>query len=333
MRYIYLFLICLFAACQAPQQEEFVISGDAFGTRYYINTQKKAVEKSQIDSIINRVNQSVSTYLETSDISRVNKGDSTIVVDFIFTEVFKLSKRIHQETDGYFDPTVGALRNAYGFGTSPALNDLSQHTIDSLLMLTGFEKISLTEQNQIRKVNPNIYIDFNAIAKGYGIDLIADFLNQQGIENYLVELGGEIVSRGINLNKNAGWIVGVEGIDSDLDNRSYQYKLKLKNEALASSGNYRKFWVDSLSGKKYVHTINPRTGQAKTTQVTSASIIAANCAKADAYATSVMAMGKKKALSFLKQENGIKAAYFTYIDSLGKQREYMTQSFKERLVN
>ncbi|TXK73644.1 FAD:protein FMN transferase [Mesonia sp. HuA40] len=333
MRHIYLFLICLFVACQAPQQEEFIISGDAFGTRYYINTQKKSIEKSQIDSIINRVNQSVSTYLETSDISRVNAGDSTIVVDFIFSDVLQLSKTIYKETDGFFDPTVGALRNAYGFGTSPALNDLSQHTIDSLLMLTGLEKISLTKQNQIRKVNPNIYIDFNAIAKGYGIDLIAEFLNKQGIENYLVELGGEIVTRGQNLHKNADWIVGVEGIDSDLENRSYQYKLKLKNEALASSGNYRKFWVDSLSGKKYVHTINPRTGQATTTKVTSASIIATTCAKADAYATSVMAMGKKKTLSFLKEENGIKAAYFTYIDSLGKQREYMTQSFKERLVN
>jgi len=331
MKYSYIVLlvfICLGCANETKVKEH-TLQGNAFGTTYsliYFSSSEKDVEAG-IDSVLNAVNQSVSTYLPESDISKINAGDSTVVIDAIFKDVYLLSKEINKNTYGYFDPTVGVLRNAYGFGDTKPLTTINTTTLDSLMQYVGLFKTRLTENNTIYKEHPEIYLDFNAIAKGYGIDCIGAYLKQIGCSNYLLELGGEILTRGSNLTKNTPWRVGVESVKSDLDDRTVSEIITLTDKAMASSGNYRKFRVDSLSGKKYVHTLNPLSGSAEKSNITSATVIAKNCALADAYATSFMALGLKKSLMVLQKQPDLEV-YFTYIDSKGQEDIYMSNGFK-----
>jgi len=331
MKYSYivrLVFICLGCANETKVKEH-TLQGNAFGTTYsliYFSSSEKDVEAG-IDSVLNAVNQSVSTYLPESDISKINAGDSTVVIDAIFKDVYLLSKEINKNTYGYFDPTVGVLRNAYGFGDTKPLTTINTTTLDSLMQYVGLFKTRLTENNTIYKEHPEIYLDFNAIAKGYGIDCIGAYLKQIGCSNYLLELGGEILTRGSNLTKNTPWRVGVESVKSDLDDRTVSEIITLTDKAMASSGNYRKFRVDSLSGKKYVHTLNPLSGSAEKSNITSATVIAKNCALADAYATSFMALGLKKSLMVLQKQPDLEV-YFTYIDSKGQEDIYMSNGFK-----
>ncbi|MBV1922864.1 MAG: FAD:protein FMN transferase, partial [Flavobacteriaceae bacterium] len=195
-----------------------------------------------------------------------------------------------------------------------------------------FKKVSLLKDGTIHKDYPEIYFDFNAVAKGYGIDCIADYLDSLHIKDYIIELGGELVAKGLHLEKNKPWVVGIEAIESDLENRSYEAKLKLENQAMASSGNYRKYRIDPVTGKKYVHTLNPITGSAEKSDVTSASVIASTCGFADAYATAFMALGLEKSKKLLATLDGIEA-YLTYNDSLNKQQVYITEGFKKQLLD
>lgn len=330
----YLSLITLLVSCGNKTPQKFVLQGEAFGTTYTIQTYSKnkiELEKG-IDSVIYKVNKSVSIYLPKSDISKINKGDTSIVVDKIFEDNFHISAEVHKSTNGYFDPTIGVLRNAYGFGETKPLKEIDSLTLDSLLRYVGFDKVKLTSKNKIIKQHPEIYFDFNAVAKGYGIDQIGNYLSSKGIENYLIELGGEILTKGKNLDKDKNWVVGIENVDSQLEDRSYSSTVSLYNEAMAASGNYRKFRIDSLTGKKYVHTLNPITGSAEKSDVTSATVIASTCAVADAYATSFMALGLEKSKEVLKTLNGIEA-YLTYNDSENKQQIFITEGFKTHLLN
>ncbi len=319
----------LFVSCAENTQEATYVEGKAFGTTYHIQYYSKQdfdAEKA-IDSIVQAVNQSVSTYIPISDISKINEGDSTIIIDETFKDVFLLSEKIYKQTNGYFDPTIGVLRNAYGFGDVKPLQEIDSTTLDSLMQFVGFDKVALTSENTIQKKHPQIYFDFNAIAKGYGIDLIGKYLENNGVNDYLIELGGEILSSGTNLTKQKPWTVGIEAVSSDIDNRSFAEIVPLKNQAMASSGNYRKFRVDSITGKKYVHTINPLTGKAEQSDVTSATVIAPTCAEADAYATSFMALGLEKSKKLLKELPNVEA-YLTYTDSLNQQKEFLTAGMK-----
>ncbi len=310
-----------------------VYQGNAFGTTYSItlfsNTDLK-LEKG-IDSIIYVVNRSVNIYQPGSDISKINRGDTTLVVDQIFIDNFNISKEINQKTLGYFDPTIGVLRNAYGFGTVNSIQKIDAKILDSLLQYVGFQKVSITSENKVKKKHAQIYFDFNAVAKGYGIDCIGHYLEEQGISNYLIELGGELLSKGIHVEKGKDWVVGIENVNSQLENRSYSAILTLKNEAMAASGNYRKFRIDPITGKKYVHTLNPITGSAEKSDVTSATVIASTCAVADAYATSFMAMGLKRSKELLGKLKGIEA-YLTFNDASNSEQVYITEGFKSRLL-
>ena len=328
----HLFLIAtffLFFSCAKKTQEATYIEGKAFGTTYHIKYYSQQDFKAQegVDSIVNAVNQSVSTYIPESDISKINGGDSTIVIDQTFKNVFLLSDEIHKKTNGYFDPTIGVLRNAYGFGDVKPIQKIDSTALDSLMEFVGFDKVTLTSENKIQKTHPQIYFDFNAVAKGYGIDLIGNYFEENGITDYLIELGGEILAKGENLTKQKPWIVGIEAINSDIENRTFAETVPLKNQAMASSGNYRKYRIDSLTGKKYVHTINPLTGKAEQSDVTSATVIASTCAVADAYATSFMALGLEKSKKLLKELPTIEA-YLTYSDSLGTAQVFKTPDFE-----
>lgn len=319
--------------CKNASNKKYLLQGNAFGTTYtiqYYSTTEFDAQKG-IDSIFYVVNKSVSTYMPNSDISKINKGDSTVVIDAIFKEVYLLSEKIHQKSNGYFDPTIGVLRNAYGFGDTKPIQKMDSIKLDSLMQFVGFSKVKLLTDGTIKKENPNIYFDFNAVAKGYGIDCLGRYLESQGVENYLVELGGELLAKGTNLEKEKPWVVGVETIDSALDNRSYSSTVVLQNKGMASSGNYRKYRIDSITGRKYVHTINPLTGAAEESDVTSATVIAKTCAEADAYATAFMAMGLEKAKVMLASLNGVDA-HITYLDKQANSQMFVTVGFADLLI-
>ena len=330
--FLLLFTGLILTSCSEEVPTLRAITGEGFGTTYNIQfyaTSEFDVAKG-IDSVLNVINRSVSTYMSDSDISKINRGDSTVVVDDIFKEVLKLSESVYEASEGYFDPTIGVLRNAYGFGDVKPIDELSEEVLDSLRRYVGFEKVALTSEGTIQKQFPEIYFDFNAVAKGYGIDRIGDYLEQEGVENYLIELGGEILSLGRNLDKDSDWSVGVESVTSEIGSRSYAAVITISNKGMAASGNYRKFRIDSASGKKYVHTINPLTGLAEQADVTSATVIAPDCATADAYATAFMAMGLERSIALLSKNDSLEA-YLTYVDSTDTPQVFVTEGFKRRI--
>lgn len=333
-KYLLLSFLFILVSCENDKSEAVVLAGPAFGTTYNIKffSEKNIDFTKGLDSVIDAVNKSVSTYIPESDISKVNRGDSSLVVDSIFKEVFQISKEVNDKTNGYFDPTIGVLRNAYGFGDVKPLEAIDTKTLDSLMNYVGFHKVKINNDGTVFKEFPQIYFDFNAVAKGFGVDCLGRYLESQGVENYLIELGGEILTKGINLEKHQDWVVGVETVDSELEDRSYGATVKLKNIAMAASGNYRKFRIDSLTGKKYVHTLNPLTGSAEKSDVTSATVLAPTCGLADAYATSFMALGIEKSKEVLKTLENVDA-YLTYSDSLNQQQVFITEGFKKKMGN
>ncbi len=331
---IFIAVVFLFISCGNEIPKTIVLEGNAFGTTYtiqYFSGKDFNAEKG-IDSVIHRVNRSVSTYMPNSDISKINNGDSTLVVDVIFKEVYRISEVVFTNSKGFFDPTIGVLRNAYGFGDEKPLAQMDSKTLDSLREFVGFRKVKITAEGTVKKKHPQIYFDFNAVAKGYGIDRIGVYLESEGVTDYIIELGGEILARGANLTSDNSWIAGIEAVDSNLEDRSYTATVELKNKGMASSGNYRKFRIDEFTGKKYVHTIDPLTGKAEQGDITSATVIAPTCALADAYATAFMAMGFEKSKQLLAELPQIEA-YLTHTDDNNESRVFVTPGFKEFLVD
>lgn len=329
---LFLFLCVCLNACRQDKNQAQSYNGAALGTTYHIQffSKEELNFEKGIDSVFEAVNRSMSTYLPTSDISRINKGDTTVVVDAMFKEVFALSKEINKATEGYFDPTVGNLVNAYGFGSEKLNISLDSTTIDSLMQYVGLDKISISKEGKLLKQNPHVYLEFNAIGKGYAVDRLGVFLEQNGVKNYIVEVGGELRTKGINKTNGKEWKVGIDNPLQTTEERTLSTVLKLKNRGMATSGNYRKYRFDSISGKKYVHTINPITGFSEKSRLLSASVLAKNCATADAYATAFMAMGFEKAKKTAQNLNGIEV-FFLY-DDAGKINSFFTKGFKKLLV-
>ncbi|WP_254785739.1 FAD:protein FMN transferase [Zhouia amylolytica] len=332
-------LSLLIFACKTEQKQSAnsilqYEEGQALGTTFHI--QYEVAHDSirlddEIQTVFENMNRSMSTYIPTSDISKINKGDSTIAVDANFKEVFFTAQRIWKETNGLFDPTVGALVNAWGFGPDKPLARIEQEQVDSILEFTGFDKVSITEEGYILKNHPYVYFDFNALAKGFTLDLIGRMFDEHGINNYIIEIGGEILTKGKNVVKDKDWIVAVDDPTQQEGERTLIAKIKLKNKAMATSGNYRKFRLDSLTGERFVHTINPKTGYTQKSDVLSVTVIASTCMEADAYATAFMAMPFEESKALLGKLNDVEA-YF--ISAAGKDslKEYKTEGFKKLLV-
>ena len=306
------------------KQEQGQALGTTYSILYYTSVETTSFEKS-LDSIFKVVNQSMSTYIPISDISKINKGDSTVVVDHMFAEVFKTSGEIYKKTDGYFDPTVGKMVNAWGFGPEKYELDMNNQTVDSLMQYVGFDKVKLEKEGLLQKDNPNVYIDFNAIAKGYCIDRIGAFLESKKVSNYLIELGGELLASGTHIEKQKSWTVGIDD-PNQKEERTLYTTLPLKDRAMATSGNYRKFRVDSLSGKKYVHIIDAKTGYTKPSNILSVSVLAPNCATADGYATSFMAMPIEETKALLAKET-LLDGYIIYSTENGALETFKTDGF------
>ena len=263
--------------------------------------------------------------MPSSDISKINNGDDSIIIDENFKKVFNASKIIWANSGGYFDPTIGLLTNAYGLG--PNTNPNYSINVDSLLNFTGFEKVNLTD-NKIN-LQKGMFLDFNAIAKGYGVDLISNLLKANGIDNFLIDIGGEMYASGINSVSNTSWRVGI----SDPTNpEKTKQKIFIKDKGLASSGNYRKFLINPISGDKIVHTINPLNGSARETNILAVSVIAKDCMTADGYATAFMAMPLEKTKNLINTNPDIEAMV-VFIDSQNEINTFYSQGFEELIFD
>ena len=323
-------------ACQPSVNEKvYLIEGEAQGSTYHIKYIAERDEnlKPAIDSILEVIDRSMSTYRPDSAISKINQGDTTVVVDEHFRKVFEASQQIWQESEGLFDPTVGVLVNAWGFGKQKISEaDLpTDKKIDSLRKYVGFDKVALTEKNLIKKRYTEILFDFNAIAQGYTSDVVANYLSARGIKNYIVEIAGEMYLKGKNTVEDKSWTIGVENPLKPLDDRDLVATIQFTNQGLATSGNYRKVWTDS-NGRKYVHSINPLTGRATQSDVLSATVVAPSTMLADGYATMFMVMGLAKSKAFLEKHPNL-AVLLVYSDDKHQEATYKTKSFEKLIIH
>lgn len=316
------FLICLIVGTviiirsnrNAPYQHN---QGFIFGTVYNITYQySKDLSREIVDSL-NSVDASLSPFNDASIISQVN-NNMNVKADRMFHDVFLMAMNVSKATDGAFDITVAPLVNAWGFGFRKGKN-VTQATIDSLKQFVGYDKV-LLYGDRITKQDPRTMLDCSAIAKGYGCDVVARLLSSKGIDNYMVEIGGEVVAKGIS-DRQRPWRIGVAKPTDDTLNVSndFQTVLELNDKCLATSGNYRNFYYKD--GRKYAHTIDPKTGYPVQHNLLSATVIAPTCAEADAYATSFMVMGLEKTKAFLRRNPQLKA-YLIYSDQQGNYKSF-----------
>ncbi len=324
------------------------VVGEAQGTTYSIKYSDERVTQKElklsVDSILTDIDNSLSTWVSTSLISELNNADDLEVIfdDHFnyFTEVFANSRKIYKETNGAFNPTVGPLSNAWGFGFKNR-EQMTSEKVDSLLPLVGFEyeDIRLTrkmEESQsspervLVKRNVNMELDFNAIAQGYSVDVLGRMLQNMGIESFMIELGGEVLIRGLKPD-GTKWRIGIDEPKEALEERSLNAVLQLTDIAVATSGNYRKFY--EIDGVKYAHTLNPKTGYPVKHGLLSATVLAATCWEADAMATAFMVMGPESAIEYMNQKSEMElAAYFIYNDEDGNMKTYLSKGMEAYLL-
>ena len=324
-----LYCFILFWSCSSKEQYFQKIQGYALGTSYSIsydsNTLSQEYLTQKVDSLFEVLNNSLSTYIPYSDISRINKGDSLLIVDEHFVKVYRKASEVWEQSKGFFDPTVGALVNAYGFGPGKSLNFVGEKQRDSLLVLTGWSKTKLTPQQTIHKEHPAIYFDFNALAKGYAVDVLADFLKSNQLDAYLVEIGGEIVAKGKSPRSGKFWNIAIDDPQQG-EKRNFIRTVILENKALATSGNYRKYTLYEQTGKRITHSINPKTGEAFPSKVLSASVTAPDCITADAFATALMVMPLEQSRKLIDSKPELEA-YWIISDSLKGVKELFSKGF------
>jgi thiamine biosynthesis lipoprotein len=307
-------------------ENEVKLNGMAQGTYYaitYFDAENRNLQP-EIDSFFKAFDKSASVYLPESIISRFNNNDPGTIADDAFTTVFNKSIEVSEATNGAFDITTMPLTNAWGFGfTDPMKLDSAQ--VDSLLKFVDYKRISLVDGKLIKEI-PEIKIDYNAIAQGYSADLIGKMLIEKGITNFLIDVGGEVLAKGKKPD-GTQWKVGIEKPANEAnDERSLDVIVKLEDKALASSGNYRRFFV--RDGKRYAHTIDPKTGYPVTHTLLSASVMANDCMTADAYATAFMVMGVEKAKEFLENRTDLEA-HFIYTNDEGQYETWTSPGLKK----
>lgn len=311
--------VVLFASCTKTYQYD---QGFVFGTQYHIIYNNDNNLKDSIEKELTKVNSSLSSFDKNSVISKVNRNEEAIL-DEMFMKVFNKSMEISNITKGAFDITVAPLVNAYGFGYGKKKEKVN---VDSILPFIGYKKISL-QDGKIVKENPQIELIASAIAKGFGVDVVAEYLEKKGVKDYMVEIGGEIRLKGKS-SKNRKWKIGIDKPVDDVtaSNRKLQEIISMDKGAMATSGNYRNFYYKD--GKKYSHTIDPRTGYPVEHTILSASVIANNCMEADAYATSFMVLGLEGSKAVIEQNKNLEA-YLIYSDKDGKYKVWMSKGIKE----
>ncbi|MBC5644773.1 FAD:protein FMN transferase [Parabacteroides sp. W1-Q-101] len=312
--------ILMFTAC-TKQKQYFEESGSVFHTIYHIKYEGSEILTEKIDAEFQKFNLSLNPFNPNSIISKVNRNEPVEVDDW-FIEVFNRAKEVSDHSEGIFDITCAPLVNLWGFGFSK-MDSVTPQMIDSIKQFVGYQKIRL-DGRKVVKDDSRILLNCSAIAKGYASDVIARLLEREGIENYMVEIGGEVTMKGVNQNGKC-WRIGINKPEDDstgVKNDIEEVVQLCKKGGVATSGNYRNYYVKD--GKKYAHTIDPRTGYPSEQSILSATIVAEDCITADAYATAFMAMGLEKAREAAKNIPGIEY-YVIYSDENGKhQIEYST---------
>lgn len=309
----------------APYQKD---SGTIFGTFYHITYQSNTNYHEEIKAELAKVDASLSPFNKESIITAIN-NNSDMKVNDMFKVVFETAMKISEQTDGDFDITVSPLVNLWGFGFK---NDIEPDSavVDSLKEFIGYQKIKMVNNN-IQKEDDRIMLDCSSIAKGFGVDVVAALLSRKGVQNFMIEIGGEVVTHGISSRKQP-WRIGITKPIDDMmaATQETQQILSLNNEALATSGNYRNFRI--VDGKKYAHTINPHTGYPADHNLLSATVIAKDCMTADGYATAFMVMGLEKTKQFLDNHPEL-VVYLIYSNEQGENQVYYTPSLEQKFSN
>jgi thiamine biosynthesis lipoprotein len=300
-----------------------VLQGEAQGS-YYAVTYYDSLERNfqpEVDSIFHAVDVSVNLWVDTSVISRVNRNEE-VTLDSIFVDNFRIAQEAAALSGGYFDPTISPIVAAWGFSYKNG-DSITPQLIDSLKQLVDYRKVRI-ENGKVVKDNPAMTLDFNAIAQGYTSDLIASFLDSRGIKNYLVNTGGEIMSRGCKPDGQP-WIVGIEKPADNWDSEQVvQTRVALRDKGLVTSGSTRKYV--ERNGKRYSHCIDPNTGYPVEHQVLSVTVLAENSVWADALASICMVMGMEKSLPLIEGMDGVEA-YYIYVNEKGDLETFATEGF------
>lgn len=324
-----LVLVFVFSKKYNKQVDYIHNNGTTQGTTYsVIYLQPNGLDlKLKIESKLKEFNSCLSSYDSLSMISRINNNDSSVITNECFEHMYNVAGEVYSVTGGAFDITVGPLIKAWGFGFGN-YNHVSEIPLQKLLPLVGFRKIQLIN-HRIKKRSPQILIDANALAQGQSADIIAALLETNGCQNYMIEIGGEVVCKGKNPNGKK-WRIGIDKPIDDPNsmNHELQAVVNISDLAITTSGNYRKFYY--LNGKKYSHTIDPRTGNPVQHNILSATVIAPTCIRADAYATAFMVLGVDSSITICKQIQGMDC-YLIYSDEKGNTQVVYTDGFRKYL--
>ncbi|MFZ1703206.1 MAG: FAD:protein FMN transferase [Saprospiraceae bacterium] len=344
MKYFTLIFVgtVLLMRCQ-PDITYITYEGKTMGTYYKITFEdkKKLIRQSQIDSILLAVNMSMSTYIKESTISKFNLSKDSFCFEVSndphFSIVFNKSKEVHQTTSGSFNPAIMPLVNYYGFGyeKSSKMDEVDTSFIRKTLPTIQFDSImisldSLNKRMCVFKKIREAKIDFSAIAKGYGVDLVAKFLAENNIQNYLVEIGGELVTKGVN-DKNESWVVGISRPSENATLTEVELLLSVSNVSMATSGNYRNFYESK--GEKFAHIVDPFTGLNRPTDILSTTVIAEDCMTSDAYATAFMVLGLDRAMALCENIKGLEACFIYDLEGDGIFEFKMTKGFNQFILN
>ena len=317
-RLFYTLLICCFlVSCDTVKKQQFM--GTTQGSYYsitYFDEQNRDFSR-EFDSIFKEIESTLSLWDENSIIRRVNRNDTTVVLNQIFIDNFNYAMKAAELSDGYFDPTVGPLVQAWGFHFKEGM-EMTPEIVDSLKQLVDYRKIKI-ENGKVIKENPDMTLDFNAVAQGYTTDMIGDYLLSKNVNNFLVDVGGEILAKGRKPNGEL-WKVGIEKPAENKDSeRIVQEIVELKDRSIVTSGNYRKYV--ERGGKRYSHSLNPKTGYPAENKLLSATIIADNTAWADCLASICMVVGLEKAIEIIESSEDNIDAYFIYVDENNEVKE------------
>ena len=315
--------LAVLASC-GKQPEKVVLQGLAQGSYYavtYYDEQNRNFQR-EIDSIFHAVDMSVNLWVDSSIISKVNRNEE-VALDSIFIDNFNIAQKAARLSDGYFDPTISPIVAAWGFSYKSG-DSLTPQLIDSLRQLVDYRNIRI-ENGKVVKENPAMTLDFNAIAQGYTSDLIARFLESQGVKIFLVDTGGEIMARGEKPDGKP-WIVGIEKPAENMDSeRIVQTRIALRDKGLVTSGSTRKYV--ERNGKRYSHCINPKTGYPVEHQLLSVTVMAENSVWADALASICMVMGKERSLPLIQNMDGVEA-YYIFVNDQNELETFATEGFR-----
>ena len=321
-------VLALLSSC-VNQPQKIVLQGLAQGS-YYAITYFDELNRNfqhEIDSIFHAVDMSVNLWVDSSVISKVNRNEE-VTLDSIFIENFRIAQKAARLSDGYFDPTISPIVAAWGFSYKSG-DSITPQLIDSLKQLVNYQKIRI-ENGKVVKENPNMKLDFNAIAQGYTSDLIASFLESRGIKNYLVDTGGEIMARGSKPNGQP-WIVGIEKPAKNWDSEQVvQTRITLRDKGLVTSGSTRKYV--ERNGRRYSHCIDPKTGYPVEHNVLSATVMAENSVWADALSSICMVMGMEKSLPLIESMDGVEV-YYIFVNDQNELETFVTEGFQKLIID